>query len=208
MADKAIVSYGTDFNNIPYDDSKALVLVQPKPLVVVPLKQVATVPQHHEQAYYIQDPFALPPPPARLLLQGGAKGKQIAIPKGTLLLPPRDNERLLSVQTDKKGKLVCTKYTTARPAVQGIHTNPNEVCYIEHITPKPKPKCKRAAPPILRTLNENHEGLSDIVKGMEKSNNMRDKLIEGMDNQLGISLKLICSLRRDKDKLEAEVAAL
>jgi len=43
---------------------------------------------------------------------------------------------------------------------------------------------------------------------MEKSNNLRDKLIEGMDKQLGISLKLIRSLRNNKDKLEAEVAAL
>jgi hypothetical protein len=44
MADKVVVSYDADFNNIPSDDSKALVLVQPKPLVVVPPKQVATVP--------------------------------------------------------------------------------------------------------------------------------------------------------------------
>ena len=91
MADKAIVSYGTNFNNIPSNDSKALVLAQPKPLAVVPPKpltvvppkQVAMVPQHYEQAYYVQDPSALPPPPARLLLEGGAKGKQIAIPKGS-----------------------------------------------------------------------------------------------------------------------------
>jgi len=43
---------------------------------------------------------------------------------------------------------------------------------------------------------------------MEKSNNLRDKLIEGMDKQLGISFKLIRNLRRDKDKFEAEIAAL
>jgi len=102
MADKAVVSYGADFNNIPSDDSKALILAQlkplavmpPKPLAIVPPKQVATVPQRHEQAYYVQDPSALLPPPTRLLLEGGAKGKQIAIPKGTTLLPPRANEQL------------------------------------------------------------------------------------------------------------------
>jgi len=60
----------------------------------------------------------------------------------------------------------------------------------------------------LRTLNEKLEGLFDIVRGMECSNNLRDKLIEGMDKQLGISFKLIHSLRNDKDKIEAEVAAL
>ena len=116
----------------------------PKPLAVVPPKQVATVPQRYEQAYYIQDPSALPPPPTRLQLEGGAKWKQIAIPKGTVLLPPRANELLLLVQTNKNGKLICAKYTTARPVIQGIRVNPNKVCYTEHIAPKPKSKRKRA----------------------------------------------------------------
>jgi hypothetical protein len=62
--------------------------------------------------------------------------------------------------------------------------------------------------PNLCTLSEKLEGLSDVFKGMETSNNLRDKLIGGMYNQLGISLKLIRSLKHDKDKLEAEVATL
>ena len=180
----------------------------------MPPKQVATVPQRYEKAYYVQEPSNLPPPPTWLLLQGSAQGKQIAIPKGTPLLQPRENERLLSVQTDKNGKLICAKYTTARPVIQGVRTNPNEVCYTEHIAPKPKPKRKRATlalalekvpkqpAPTLRTLNVKLEGLSDIIKGMEKSNNLRDKLIEGMDKQLGISFKLIRSLRHNKGSLK------
>jgi hypothetical protein len=69
-------------------------------------------------------------------------------------------------------------------------------------------KVPKQPAPTLRTLNEKLECLSDIVRGIEKSNNLRDKLVEGMDKQLGISLKLIRSLRNDKDRLEAEVAAL
>ena len=69
-------------------------------------------------------------------------------------------------------------------------------------------KVPKQPAPTLGILNEKLEGLSDIVKGMEKSNNLRDKLIEGIDKQLGISFKLIRSLRHDKDKLEAEVATL
>jgi hypothetical protein len=43
---------------------------------------------------------------------------------------------------------------------------------------------------------------------MEQSNNLREKVIEGMDTQLGISFKSIRNLKHDKDKLEVEVAAL
>ena len=126
----------------------------------------------------------------------------------------------MSVQTDKNGKLICAKYTTACSVIQGVHANPSEVSYVEHIAPKPKPKRTRATSalalekdpkqpaPTLCTLNEKLEGLSYNVRGMVKSNYLRDKLIEGMDKQLGIRLKLIRSLRNDKDKLEAEVAAL
>jgi len=69
-------------------------------------------------------------------------------------------------------------------------------------------KAPKQQAPTLRTLNEKLEGLCDIVRGMEKSNNLMDKLIEGMNKQLGISFKLIRSLKSDKDKLEAEIAAL
>jgi len=183
-----------------------------------PPKHISTVPQRYDQAYYVQEPSN--PSPIRRLLQGIANRKHVAIPKGTPLLQPIENERLLSVQTDKNGKLICAKYATARPVIQGVHANLSEVCYVEHIAPPPKPKRKRAISalalekvskqpaPTLRTLNKKLEGISDIVRGMEKSNNLRDKLTEGMDKQLGISFKLIRSLRSDKDKLEAEIAAL
>jgi len=189
-----------------------------KALAVVPPKHVPTVPQRYDQAYYVQEPSD--PSPTRQLLQGIAKGKQVTIPKGTPLLQPRENERLLSVQTDKNGKLIYAKYTSARLVIQGVRANPNKVCYLGHLAPPPKPKRKRTtsalalekAPkqpaPTLRTLNKKLESLFYIVRGMEKSNNLRDKIIKGMDKQLGISFKLIRSLRSDKDKLEAEIAAL
>ena len=126
----------------------------------------------------------------------------------------------MSIQTDKNGKLICAEYTTAHPVIQGVRADTNEVCYVEHIAPAPKPKRNRATSalalekvpkqpaPTLRTFNEKLQGLFDILRGMEKSNNLRDNLIEGMDKQLGISFKLIHSLKNDKDKLEAEIAAL
>ena len=119
--------------------------------------------------------------PTTRLLQGIAKGKQVAIPKGTPLLQPRENERLVSVQTDKNGKLICAKYTTTCLVIEGVRANPSEVCYVEHLALPPKPKRKRAtsaptlekAPkqpaPTLRTLNKKLEGLSDIIRGWRNS---------------------------------------
>ena len=115
-------------------------LSPPKSLAVVPPKHIAIVPQRYDQAYYVQEPSD--PSPTRRLLQGITNRKQVAIPKGTPLLQPRENERLLSVQTDKNEKLICAKYTTAHLVIQGVRANPNEVCYVEHLTPPPKPKRK------------------------------------------------------------------
>jgi hypothetical protein len=37
----------------------------------------------------------------------------VAVPKNTKLLPPRNNERIVGVKTNKLGEVTCVKYTTA-----------------------------------------------------------------------------------------------
>jgi len=91
-ADEAIISYDANFDDIPSDNSNALIIAQPKLLAIVPPKHLATVPHRYEQVFSVQAQLALPAPPARLLLEDGGKGTQVAIPRGTQLLPKRGNE--------------------------------------------------------------------------------------------------------------------
>jgi hypothetical protein len=39
----------------------------------------------------------------------------IQVPEDVKLLPPRSNEMLMSVKTNKFGEVACVKYTTATP---------------------------------------------------------------------------------------------
>jgi hypothetical protein len=56
------------------------------------------------QSYYAQArQHTLPVPQERLLLKDAPKGSMVAVPKNTKLLPPRPNERIVGVKTNKLG---------------------------------------------------------------------------------------------------------
>jgi hypothetical protein len=117
MSRKEIIAFGVDLNKLPpREDSLAIVLVEePLPLTVIPLKQVATVlPRRtYEQAYYAKVcQTTLPPPSDHLLLKDGLKGPKIAVPKDVKLLPPRSNEKLVGVKSNKIGEVT---YVTQLP---------------------------------------------------------------------------------------------
>jgi hypothetical protein len=73
------------------------------------------------------------------------KGPKIAIPKDVKLLPPRSNETLVGVKTNKLGEVTCVKYTTATPRVSldGIRVALGQVKFIP-----PREMPKRPAPPL------------------------------------------------------------
>jgi hypothetical protein len=102
-----------------------------KPFAVVPPKALAIVPptQSYEQAYYAQvcRP-TLPSPLMKLFLKDAPKDKKVTIPQGTKVLPPKDNERVINVKTNKFRDVTCVKYaTTSRVSLDGIRTPPGQV---------------------------------------------------------------------------------
>jgi hypothetical protein len=152
MARKEIIPFGVDLNKLPpREGSLAIIPVEePLPLVVIPLKQVATVlpRRNYEQGCYAQvcQP-TLPLPQDLLLLKDAQKGPNIVVPKDIKLLPPRSNEKLVCVKTNKLGEVTCVKYTTTTPRVSldGIQAAPGQVKFIPlRETPK------RPAPPLER----------------------------------------------------------
>jgi hypothetical protein len=144
MARKEIIPFEVNLNKLPpREDSLAIVLVEePLPLAVIPPKQVVTVlpRRSYEQAYYAQvHQPTLPSPQDLLLLKDTPKGPKITVPKDVQLLPPRSNETLVGVKTNKLGEVTYVKYTTTTPRVSldGIRAAPSQVKFI---SPRETPK--------------------------------------------------------------------
>jgi hypothetical protein len=96
-----------DLNQIPVDNSLAIVLVEdPLPLAVIPPTPLAPAkPRSYERAYFAQvHALTLPSPLERLLLKDAPpKGPIIKVSADTKLLLPKDNEVLTRVKMDKLG---------------------------------------------------------------------------------------------------------
>jgi hypothetical protein len=100
--------------------------------------------QSYEQAYYAQVRWrTLPSPPTKLLLKDALKDKKVVVPQGTKVLPPKDNERVVNVKTNKFEDVTCVKYaTTSRVSLDGIRTPLGQVRFLP-----PREAPKRFAPP-------------------------------------------------------------
>jgi hypothetical protein len=57
-----------------------------------------------------------------LLLKDAPKDKKVTVPQGTKVPPPKDNERVVNVKTNKFGDVTYVKYaTTSRVSLDRIH---------------------------------------------------------------------------------------
>jgi hypothetical protein len=72
--------------------------------------------------------------------------KPIKVPKELNLLPPRVNEILMEVQTNKLGDVTCAKYKFVVQCVttDGVWVAPKQV---KVVPPKPQAEKKRVPPP-------------------------------------------------------------
>jgi len=105
-----IVLYRIDLNKKPKADpnSKALVPVNSK-------RQLAAFPPHQRSAshsYYAQPVLTAPLQP--LLLKGPPvkQGTLIKVPAGTKVLPPKPNERVVGIKTNRSVEISSVRYTT------------------------------------------------------------------------------------------------
>jgi hypothetical protein len=77
-------------------------------------------------------------------------------------LPPKHNETLVGVKTNKKGEIICTKYSTGEHTYfEGVHTHPSQVKFLP---PEEAPKhalAKAKAP------RKRRKTLADLEKLIE-----------------------------------------
>jgi len=117
--DWKIVPYGIDLNKKPKvdPDSKALVPINSE-------RQLAAFPPRQRSAshsYYAQPVLTALPQP---LLKGPPVklGALVKVPTGTKVLPPKPNERVVGVKTNRSGEISSVRYKTEEehPYFEGV----------------------------------------------------------------------------------------
>jgi hypothetical protein len=97
-----------------------------------------------------------------LLQDKPSKGPVVKLPAGTKLLPPKHNETLVGVKTNKKGEIICAKYSTGECTYfEGVHAHPSKVKFLP---PEEAPKhalAKAEAP------RKRRKTLADLEKLIE-----------------------------------------
>jgi len=124
-----------DLNKKPKEDPDARALVpanKERQLEAMPLRQRSSA-----QSYHAQPVLTAPPQP--LLLKGSSSKKEttVKVPAGTRILPPRPNERVVGVKTNRSDEIRSIRYTTEeeRPYFEGIRADK-----VRLIPPKAAPK--------------------------------------------------------------------
>jgi hypothetical protein len=202
MAEREIVPFGVDLNKIPSkEDALAIIPVEePLPLAIIPPKEIEHVPPRrtYGQSYFAQacQPTLLAPQD-RLLLEDASRGPKIVVPKDTKLRPPRPNERIMSVKTNKLWEVTCVKYTTATPHVslKGIHASRNQVKFI-----LPREAPKRSAPAPLereaKRLRTTKAMLETKVDTLTQAVTLITSIVRSLSRQMEMNMLEISNLKK------------
>jgi len=188
--DWEVVPY--DLNKKPKQDPDARVLVPAnteRQLEAMPLYQRSSA-----QSYHAQPVITARPQP--LLLKGPSAKKEttIKVPAGTRILPPRPNERVVGVKTNRSCEISSIRYTMEeeRPYFDGIKAV--KVCFI---SPKAAPKHALHAfetPPKRRKtivdIDEDVRRLDRVIIDLQSS-------VNSIDRQLSNHNTVILGLRYD-----------
>ena len=151
--EKRMIPFWIDLNTISREDPerKALIPIEePVPLAIIPPQ-----PRCYGQSYFAQPILTKP-----LLLEGAlSKGPIVALPVGTNILPPKCNEKLLGVKTNKKGEVVCAKNTTSeRTYFEGVGAHWSKVKFI------PPKEASKSAMATAEIPQKHHKTMDDLEK--------------------------------------------
>jgi len=154
--------------------------------------------------------IALPPP--RLLLKDKPcqqeprldVQKLIKVTKEINLLPPRANEVLTGVKTNKFGDVTCAKYksVTPRTTIDGVRAMPDQ---IKVVPPKEK-KRKASSPPIpevekhprmtIALLEKKIEDLGDVIYTLEQRINEEHVYCKSLQHDLNTLNHFVAKMRK------------
>jgi uncharacterized coiled-coil protein SlyX len=151
-----------------------------------------------QQSFYTRKVSTLRLEPPCLCHTVADRSRQFNVSKEIALLPPKPNETLMGLKTNKFGYVTCAKYksTTPCPAFDGVRTNPYQI----HVTPPTKrssssssssrePKQPRVTIVQLEKMIEEQrmeiEDQKEKLQEQEKRIYDQEKMINSLDRRLG-----------------------
>jgi len=195
MADE----FHDDWEVIPYDLNKKP-KEDPDAYALVPAnteRQLAAMPSRQRsstQSYYAQPILTTPPQP--LLLKGPSAKKEatVKVPARTRILPPRPNERVVRVKSNRSGEISSIRYTMEeeRPYFKGVRA-----AKVRFIPPKEAPKHALNA---LETLPKRRKSIADVdedVRRLDKVIIELQSFVNSINRQLSNQNTVILGLKCD-----------
>ena len=178
-----------NLNMKPKEDPDARALVSAnteRQLEAMPLRQRSSTQSYHAQ-------LVLTAPPQPLLLKGPSAKKEttIKVPTGTRILPPRPNERVVGVKTNRSSEISSIRYTTEeeRPYFEGIR--------VRFIPPK---AALKHAPNTFETPPKRRKTIVDIDEDVRRLDRVIVDLqssVNSITRQLSNHNTVILDLRHD-----------
>jgi len=191
-----------DLNMKPKEDTNAYALIltnTKRQLAVMPPRQRSSTQSYHSQP-------VLTAPLQPLLLKGPLAKKEatVKVPAGTRILPPRHNERVVGVKTNRSGEISSIRYTTEkeRPYFEGIRA-----AKVRFIPPKVAPKHALNAletPPNCRKtiadIDEDVRRLDKVIIELQSSINSFTRQLSNQNTvMLGLRHDLACTNKKIRE---------
>jgi septal ring factor EnvC (AmiA/AmiB activator) len=141
-----------------------------------------------------------------LLEDKPSKRPIIKLPTGTKLLPPKHNETLIGVKTNKKGEIVCAKYSTGKCTYfEGVRAHPSKVKFLP---PEEAPKHALAKAEAPRKRRKTLADLEKLIEAQQSTISSIEATLRLQNRCFLRTHEKVEDIEKDNKKLEKRVSAL
>jgi hypothetical protein len=135
-----------------------------------------------------------------------SKEPVVKLPAGTKLLPPKHNETLVGVKTNKKGEIICAKYSTGKCTYfEGVRTHPSKVKFLP---PEEAPKHALAKAEAPRKRRKTLADLEKLIEAQQATISSIESTLR-LHNRCFLRMhEKVEDIEKNNKELEKRVSAL
>jgi hypothetical protein len=135
-----------------------------------------------------------------------SKGLVIKLPTGTKLLPSKHNETLVGVKTNKKGEIVCAKYSTGECTYfEGVRAHPSKVKFLP---PEEAPKHTLAKAEAPRKRRKTLANLEKLIEAQQDTISSIESTLRLQNRCFLRTHEKVQDIEKNNKELEKRVSAL